>query len=90
MTEEYESIVLVDGLNDLVTSDLHHFQPLLQKSRQHTNCSNKAFIMVPLNLSVWLELEVPLPTLYKKLSKTVISNHHLSIKPDFFLALWSD
>lgn len=31
MTEEYESTVLVDGLNDLVTSDLHHFPTITSK-----------------------------------------------------------
>ena len=43
--------------------------------------------MAALNLSVWLELEAPLPTLHKKLPKTMISNNHLTIKTDFFQAL---
>lgn len=81
--------MLVDGLNDLVTSDLHHFPTITSKIKP-THKTVQSFIMAPLHLSVWLELEVPLPTLYKKLSKTMISNHHLNIETDFFQALWNN
>lgn len=50
-TEGYEPAMLVDGFNDLATSDLHT-EPLLQKSRHHITCSNSSFIIVALILAV--------------------------------------